>query len=177
MLGFNITVPAEVIEYCTAKNIKLIVHNVIYQVIEEYERYSTELKKTIELRELSSLVRPCKFLLLKGYVFRQNNPAIVGVEIEIGRLRSGDPLMDRQGRRLTTVKSMKEGPDTITIAEQGKQLALAMDNVTIGRQVQEGDYLYTDIPEEHFKKLKDLPLPPLSQQQKVHQFSLMLEQM
>ncbi|MBS3169988.1 translation initiation factor IF-2 [Candidatus Woesearchaeota archaeon] len=156
LLGFNITVPAEVIEYCTAKNIKLIVHNVIYQVIEEYERYTTELKKTIELRELSSLVRPCKFLLLKGYVFRQNNPAIVGVEIEIGRLRSGDPLMDRQGRRLTTVKSMKEGPDTITIAEQGKQLALAMDNVTIGRQVQEGDYLYTDIPEEHFKKLKVL---------------------
>ncbi|MBI4152136.1 translation initiation factor IF-2 [Candidatus Woesearchaeota archaeon] len=156
LLGFNIIVPAEIIEYCTAKNIKLIVHNVIYQVIEEYERYTTELKKMIELRELSTLVRPCKFLLLKGYVFRQNNPAIVGVEIEIGRLRSGDPLMDQQGRRLTVVKSMKEGQETITIAEQGKQLALAMDNVTIGRQVQEGDFLYTDIPEEHFKKLKAL---------------------
>jgi translation initiation factor 5B len=36
------------------------------------------------------------------------------------------------------------------------QLAMAMDNVTVGRQINEGDYLYTDIPEEHFKKLKDL---------------------
>ena len=31
-----------------------------------------------------------------------------------------------------------------------------MDGVTIGRQVKEGDFLYTDIPEEHFKKLKEL---------------------
>ena len=31
-----------------------------------------------------------------------------------------------------------------------------MDNVTLGRQIKEGDHLYTDIPEEDFKKLKEL---------------------
>ncbi|MEK6900141.1 MAG: translation initiation factor IF-2, partial [Nanoarchaeota archaeon] len=46
--------------------------------------------------------------------------------------------------------------ESLTVAEQGKQVAMAMDNVTIGRQIKEGDYLYTDIPEEHFKKLKEL---------------------
>ncbi len=156
LLGFNVAVPSEIEEYCKAKGLKIIVHEVIYQILEEYERHTTNLKKEIELRELSTLVRPCKFLLLKGYVFRQNNPAIAGVEIEAGKIKSGDPIMNQDGKRLTAVKSMKEGQDNVNAAEQGRQLAMSMDNITIGRQVQEGDFLYTDIPEEHFKKLKTL---------------------
>jgi len=156
LLGFNVAVPTDIGEYCKAKSLKVIVHDVIYRTIEEYESYISGLKKEIELRELASLVRPCKFLVMKGYTFRQNNPAISGVEIEVGKIKSGDPIMNRDGKRLTTVKSMKEGQDNIGVAEQGKQLAMAMDDITIGRQVQEGDFLYTDIPESHFKKLKEL---------------------
>ncbi len=156
LLGFNVTVPTDIGEYCKAKGLKVIVHDVIYRTIEEYESYISGLKKEIELRELASLVRPCKFLVMKGYTFRQNNPAISGVEIEVGKIKSGDPIMNREGKRLTSVKSMKEGQDNVTVAEQGKQLAMAMDDITIGRQVQEGDFLYTDIPEGHFKKLKEL---------------------
>ena len=33
---------------------------------------------------------------------------------------------------------------------------MSMDGVTLGRQVDEGDFLYTDIPENDFKKLKEL---------------------
>jgi translation initiation factor 5B len=33
---------------------------------------------------------------------------------------------------------------------------MAMDGVTVGRQINEGDFLYTDIPEEDFKKMKEL---------------------
>ncbi len=156
LLGFNVTVPTEIGEYCKTKGLKVIVHDVIYRTIEEYESYISGLKKEIELRELATLVRPCKFLVMKGYTFRQNNPAISGVEIEVGKIKSGDPIMNREGKRLTFVKSMKEGQDNVTVAEQGKQLAMAMDDITIGRQVQEGDFLYTDIPEGHFKKLKEL---------------------
>ena len=42
------------------------------------------------------------------------------------------------------------------MAEQGKQLAMALDKITVGRQINEGDFLYTDIPEDDFKKLKEL---------------------
>ncbi len=156
LLGFNVTIPDEITAYATAKGMKLITREVIYKIIEDYENHISALKKEIELRELNQLVRPCKFRIMKGYVFRQNNPAIVGVEIEIGKIRSGDPLMNAEGKRLTIVKSMKEGEDNVTIADQGKQLALAMDNITIGRQVQEGDFLYTDLPENDFKKMKEL---------------------
>ncbi len=156
LLGFNIKMPAEIEELAKSKDLTVINHKVIYKTIEDYEKFVERLKKEIELKELSKLVRPCKFAILKGYTFRQNNPAIVGVEIEIGRIRAGDPIMKDDGTRISSVKSMEAEKESLTLAEQGKQLAMAMDGVTIGRQIDEGDFLYTDIPEEDFKKLKEL---------------------
>jgi len=156
MLGFNINVPTEIEELANNKNLKIINHPIIYKVIEDYEGYVEKLKKEIELRELSKLVRPCKFAILKGYIFRQSNPAILGVEIEIGKIRTGDPVMNKSGDKITQVKSIKEGKDMLSVAEQGKQLAIAFEGVTVGRQIKEGDFLYTDVPEEDFVKLKKL---------------------
>jgi translation initiation factor 5B len=154
LLGFNVSIPSELNEIIKTKSLKLITHPVIYQTIDEYEEYVNGLKKKIEMQELSKLVRPCKFAILKGYTFRQSNPAIVGVEIEIGRIKTGDPIMGKSGDKLSTVKSLKEGKENITMAQQGKQLAMAIDGVTVGRQIEEGDFLWTDIPENDFKKLK-----------------------
>ena len=156
ILGFNIKVPLELQDYIKSKNLKIITNEVIYKIIEDYEAHLEAIKKEMELRELSKLVRPCKLLLLKGFIFRQNNPAIIGTEVEVGQLKSGDPLMSSEGKKLTIVKSMQEHQENLSVAKQGQQFALAMDNITIGRQVNEGDFLYTDIPEEDFKKLKEL---------------------
>ncbi len=156
ILGFNTKIQPDNKEQIKNKNLKVITHDVIYQIIDDYEKYVENLKKEIEMKELSSLVRPCKFAVLKGYTFRQSNPAIVGVEIEIGRIKSGDPIMNSAGKKISAVKSMQEGKDSVKLAEQGKQVAMAMENVTVGRQIEEGDFLYTDIPEDDFKKLKEL---------------------
>ena len=156
LLGFNVAMSPEVEECAKSNRLKVIRNNIIYRLLEDYEAFRNGLKAEIEKRELASLVRPAKIILMKGYLFRQNNPAIIGTEVEIGQIKVDDPLMNKEGKRLTSVKSMQEGEDVIAVATQGKQLALAMDGVTIGRQVQEGDFLYTDVPEDDFKKLKEL---------------------
>ena len=156
LLGFNVKIPTEIDDLKKSKGLKVISHDVIYQTIEDYEKYVGSLKEEIEKKKFNSLVRPCKFAILKGYTFRQSNPAIVGVEIEIGKIKTGDPVMTIHGKRISFVKSMKEGKENITIAEQGKQVAMALDGVTVGRQIEEGDFLYTDIPEDDFKQLKQL---------------------
>ena len=155
LLGFNVKIPTDLENIIQNKKLKIITNPVIYKTIEDYEDYVDSLKKNIEMKELSKLVRPCKFAVLKGYTFRQSNPAIVGVTIEIGKIKTGDGIMTLAGKRIGTVKSMKEGPDNVSLAEQGKQLAMGMDGVTVGRQVEEGDFLYADIPEEDFIKLKE----------------------
>ena len=91
---------------------------------------------------------------MKGYVFRQNNPAIVGVDVLAGTLKVGTPLMKSDGNAITEAKSIQQEQENIEKAEKGKQVAVSMPNVTIGRQVHEGDILYSAVPEEHFKKFK-----------------------
>ena len=156
ILGFNVKIAPELQDFIKTKGFAIITNTIIYQIIEEYEKYQQSLQQKGELRELAAIVRPCKFSILKGYIFRQNNPAVVGVEIEIGKIKTGDPIMNIEGKRITFVKSLQENQEAVTEASQGKQVALAMDGVTIGRQINEGDYLYTDISEENFKKLKEL---------------------
>ena len=156
ILGFNIAVPNDIVELAKTKNIKIITNDVIYRIILDYEEYVSGLKKEIEMRELNLLVRPCKFMVMSGYVFRQSNPAITGVEIEIGQIKTGCPIMDAHGKNISSVKAMQDGKENVTVALQGRQLALSMDHITMGRQVNEGDFLYSDISEDDFKKLKEL---------------------
>ena len=91
-----------------------------------------------------------------GYVLRQNNPAVCGVDVLAGTLKIGIPLMKSDGREITSVKSMQKEQESIEKLEKGKQAAISMERVTIGRQINEGDILLSAVPEEHFRKMKEL---------------------
>ena len=43
-------------------------------------------------------------------------------------------------------------------AKQGAEVAVAIDGVTVGRQIDEEDELLVDIPESHAKKLRKMDL-------------------
>ncbi|MFH0875355.1 MAG: translation initiation factor IF-2 [archaeon] len=152
ILGFNVSRDDGV---ASTEKVKIITNNIIYKIIEEYEQWLIQTKNIMEARELDSLVRPCKILLLDKYIFRQNNPAIIGGEILEGKVKTGTKLM-LKGKTITTLKSMQEEKDSVTTATKGKQIALALDGITIGRQIQGVEILYSYIPEEDFKKIKKL---------------------
>lgn len=154
VLGFNVVMLPEVEEALSTSGVRVILSDIIYRIIEDYERWKTEKKKAVELAELELLVRGGKFRILSEHTFRQSNPAVVGVEVLAGRMKPGEPLMNASGIALTSVKSMQEEKKNLSVAEAGKRFALAMDDVTVGRQINENDVIYTDVPEEHFRKMK-----------------------
>ncbi len=140
----------------STEKVKVIHSNVIYKVLEEYETWVKEMRKEEEEKELGELIKPCKIALMKGYVFRQSNPAICGVSVEEGELKTKMPLMNKTGKDITVVKALQEEQKNISSAEKGKQVACSMDGVTMGRQINEGDVLYSSISENDFRKLKEL---------------------
>src|SRR3989338_4421145 len=151
VLGFNVS--------CDMKEVglvKIITSDIIYKIIEEFEKWQTEEKARKEKDQLSQLVMPCKLQILKGYVFRQSNPAVSGIEVLAGKLKVGVGLMKDEGKMITFVKSMQSEQENIEDAEKSRQLAISMDNVTMGRQVNEGDILYSIMPESDFRRLKKL---------------------
>src|SRR3989338_4987525 len=153
ILGFNVQLMPDIIAY---QNVKIITHNVIYRLIEDFERWQQEEKKKLESQKLGFLIRPCKIQLMRGYLFRQSNPAIIGVDILFGTLKTNMPLMNKEGISITEVKGIQHDKENVESAEKGKQVAVSLSKVTVGRQINEGDILYSAVPEDHFRKLKGL---------------------
>ena len=153
ILGFNV-------KSVSSSQVNIINSNIIYTLVDSYEKWYNNLKKEIEDKQLKNLVKPCKIKILEGYIFRQSNPAVVGVDILAGTLKAGTPLM--KDKYISDAKSIQHEGKNIDEAVKGQSIALAISNVTVGRQIKEGDILYSDIPEEQFrsyKKLKDTLKP------------------
>jgi len=152
VLGFNVKDECGICK----DTVKVFVNDVIYRLIEDFEKWQADEKKRIEAKKLDLLIRPVKIEVLTGFVFRQSNPAVCGVEIMEGKLKSGTHLMKNDGNDITEVKGMQKEQETVEFADKKDQVAISMPNVTIGRQINEGDILYSSIPEEDFRKLKGL---------------------
>ena len=153
VLGFNVGLMPDV---KASQNVMVLSNNIIYKLIEDFEKWQQDERKRLEAKELDYLCKPCKIRVLRGYVFRQSNPAVVGVEVLAGTLKAGTPLMKKDGSPITEAKSMQQEQETIENAEKGKQIAVSLPDVTIGRQIHEEDILYSAIPEDHFRKYKEL---------------------
>ncbi len=149
ILGFNIQPPEPV------DGVKIIIHNIIYKVIEDYEAWVEEQKKAVESGELNLLPKPCKILLLQGYVFRQSNPAVVGVEVQAGTLKAGVSLMKTNGEPITSAKAIQKEQQTVPELTRNDRGAVSLPNLIVGRNIKEGDVLYSVISEEDFRKYKE----------------------
>ncbi|MBN2457871.1 translation initiation factor IF-2 [Candidatus Woesearchaeota archaeon] len=156
VLGFNSAMTRDAEEY--NENLKVIVltNKVIYRLIEDFCKWREDEIKKIELKKLDGITRPYRIELIRGMVFRQNNPAVCGVEVQEGLLTPNTSVMKSDGVRVAYIKGVQLEQKNIEKAEKDKQVAVSMDGVTIGRQIHEGDILYSDMTENEFRKLKEL---------------------
>jgi len=153
ILGFNVDISKEVEKI--PKKVKIIRSDIIYKIIEEFETWQENEKLNMEKENMAELTKPCKLNILKGYVFRQNNPAVVGVEVMAGTAKTGIALIKTDGKEIGTLKSMQLEQENIENAEAGKRIAISIPEATVGRQINEGETLLSDIPEEDFRKLRE----------------------
>jgi len=158
VLGFNVGLSEDAnvlkLEMKEADKIKVIVHDVIYHLIEDLEKWRQVRAKEIEREAIAGLTLPCKLKVLK-YIFHQSKPAIFGVKVENGILKSGIHLMNDKGKVIDKIKAVQEQNKSVESVARGKEVAISMPNTTYGRQVREDDMLYSAIDEDEFKKLKE----------------------
>ena len=149
ILGFNVS-------HAENSGSKIITGKIIYKILEDFELWLEKKKKDIEFRRLGEIIKPFKFRFMPGYIFRQSNPAIFGAEILAGTLKTNLSLIRNDGIQFPEVKQMQNDGKSINEAETGKQVAVSIHGVTIGRQINEGEIFYSDMNEENFRKLKQM---------------------
>ncbi|MBI2672598.1 translation initiation factor IF-2 [Candidatus Woesearchaeota archaeon] len=149
ILGFNVKKPE-------TQEVKIITNDVIYRLIEDYENWRKSANDSLEKKELENVSRPCKLEILRGCIFRQSNPAVVGVRVINGLLKNDAALMKLNDEKVSEVKSMQLEGKNVEKAEKGKEVAISLPKVVVGRHIKEGDILISDINEVDFVKLKKL---------------------
>ncbi|MEE9525993.1 MAG: translation initiation factor IF-2, partial [Candidatus Woesearchaeota archaeon] len=164
VLGFSVKTSPDI--DVKSSKVKIITNDVIYKIIEDLEKWQEEETKRQEAKELDTIARPCKLKMLgKGYIFRQNNPAVFGVEVLIGILKAGTSIMKSDGTKLNEVRTIQADQDSVKEAKKGEQVAISVEGITIGRQIGETEILLSDISEDDFRKAKELK-KHLSQEEK-----------
>ena len=100
LLSFNTPIlpdAAEMIKDPLYTQVKVFEGRVIYQLIDQYVAWRDEQKRLQEKQRFEHVVMPAKIRLLPDCVFRQSNPAVVGVRVLGGKLQERrGPDQDRR---------------------------------------------------------------------------------
>jgi translation initiation factor 5B len=157
ILAFNVDVLKNAREELEKTGVRLFDDEVIYQLVEEYEEYVAEMQRAQQENVLDKIIRPCRFRILEDHVFRQSNPAVVGVEVMSGTLKNNQYVVKWEGNEPTRVgqlSGIQEQGEDVSEVRAGKRVSVAIDGPTVGRQVDEGDELWVMLPEKHAKILE-----------------------
>ena len=83
----------------------------------------------------------------------------MGVRVLAGRIRVGENLIDREGKDCGTIKSVRDDDgNVLKEGVQGDEVSVAIEGVTVGRQINENDVLYVDMIESGYKEVQKVEL-------------------
>ncbi len=156
VFAFNVGVLPEAKEIARTLDVPIFSSKIIYHLMDDYEEWKenvTELKRKRDLEEISS---PVELHILPGFVFRQSKPAVFGVEIVAGKLKTGSRLITDSGESAGRVKAIQDSGKSLREAEKGMKIAVSVEGVVMGKDINEGETLYSNLSERDYIKLKGL---------------------
>ena len=151
IIAFNVGVHQNSEEDLNNSDVKLFKGDVIYQIIEDYEEWIKQKEEARKKAFYDAIIKPAKFMSLPKLVFRQSKPAIIGVEALSGTVKQGQKLINKNGESVGVIASMEDKGETLPDISRGQRVAMAIDNAIVGKDFDEGDELFIDIPEKHYK--------------------------
>jgi len=143
ILSFNVKILPDAREESDTNHIKIFEENVIYNLIDNYTKWVTEDTAHEEDAIFAEFTPIAKFTFLKGYVFRNNDPAVFGIRVDVGTLHQKVQFMRTDGKEIGKIHQLQDGGKTIESADTGKEIACSVQRITIGRQISEEDVFYT----------------------------------
>lgn len=165
ILGFNVKILEEANKEAHERGIQIFSEQIIYNLVRSYTdwvKYQKEHEESILFNEIPPI---CRFQFMKGYVFRRNYPAVFGAEIQLGRLRQKVEIINEVGRKVGVIHQIQENGKPINEATKGEQVAVSIKEISVGRQINEGDIFFTDLNSKEAKLLSERFIHRLSQEE------------
>lgn len=153
IVAFNVKVLPSAAEEIKASDIKLFSSNVIYKLIEDYHDWIEAAEEKKKKAWLDAIIKPAKIRIIPKLIFRNSKPAIAGIEVLSGTIKQDYGLIKGDGARVGKVEGMQDKGKNLKSASKGQKVAMSIKDAVFGKDFDEGDVLYVDIPENHYKIL------------------------
>lgn len=154
ILAFNVKILPDAETEARDQKIPIFWNDIIYNLMDEYIRWAEEEREAKARKEFDTLVKPGKFEVMEGYIFRRAKPAIFGAKVLSGSITTNVYCINQAGERVGRISQIQDSGNAIPRAEEGKEVAVAMPQPILGRHIKERDLLYVDIPEKDAKLLR-----------------------
>ena len=154
IIAFNIKILPSASEEIKITGVKLFSADVIYQLTEDYADWTEAAEERKRKKWIDAIIRPAKIRIIPKLVFRFSKPAIAGIEVLGGTVKKDYTLICNTGERVGKIESMQDKGDNKPSTSKGQQVAMAIKDAVFGKDFEEGDVLYVDIPESHYKILE-----------------------
>lgn len=143
VIAFNVKTLQDAQEEAEANHIRIFQDQVIYSLLDNYLNWVRDDTANEENAIFQEITPICKFTFLKGYIFRKNNPAVFGVRVDVGTLKQKVHVMNVDGRKIGSVHQIQDNGKNVDVAKKGQEVAISIQNVTIGRQISEEEIFYS----------------------------------
>jgi len=155
IIAFNVKVLPEAKNLSKELNVSVFTGNIIYSLIDAYKEYREAVEVEIKRKALSGRILPAKIEVLADNVFRASNPAILGVDILDGTIKTGYPIINEKTKQVGHIKSIRQEETVLAEATKGMSVAISIEGGIVGRNITEGGVLYSGVSEEDFFKMKN----------------------
>ena len=143
ILAFNVKIFPDAELESEESHIRIFEDKIIYSLIDNYSLWVDEDSADLENSIFKEFTPLCKFTFLKGYAFRNSNPAVFGIKVDVGKLRQKTNFMNKTGKKIGIIHSLENEGKTVDVVKSNEEVACSVQNVTIGRQINEEDVFYT----------------------------------
>jgi translation initiation factor 5B len=166
ILGFNVNISNEATLEAQNKGIKIFNSQIIFESMENYLKWVEEERKNEIYNFLCSISHPVKIKILPNCFFRFCKPAIFGVEVLAGKLKQKTILIKTDGKIIGEIKTIQNQGQTIEQAIAGQKVAIAIDECHCQKDLKELEILYSYIPKDQIKIIKEKCLDAFSADEK-----------
>jgi translation initiation factor 5B len=153
ILAYNVRVDPEIEREANNRGVRIFKGDVLFRLVEEYEKWVDETIKQRQMAEFESLTKPGKLKVLKEYIFRRSEPAIVGVEVLAGVIKPGVSLVNSEGRVVGALSQIQDRGQPLPKAEAGDKVAVAIKDGFVGRNIHGDEVLYVGLSERDARQL------------------------
>jgi len=159
VLAFDVEVTKQAEAYAKELGVKIFRADIIYHLYDMYVKHAREVFEERREQAKPETVFPCVMRIIAS--FHNKEPLIIGVKIERGFLRLGQPLCFPNGKALGTVEGIEKDKKPVEPATHGMEVAIRIapsdSNTMYGRTFdKENDpILYTHMTRRGIDILKE----------------------